>query len=189
MTSMGTRSSDLKEQPWVDVLKTLGEELRGFIQQEMQLVKVELTSKVKQAGIGAGMFGAAGFMGFMALATLTAAVILALALVLPAWAAALIVAAFYGIVAGGLALAGKKKVKSAMPLAPEQTMRTVQVAKEQVQQAWERGSHQSRPSGLPAATNYSSEPSATDGTPAPASADGGAVVQTGPFRGSSPPRY
>jgi hypothetical protein len=146
---MGTRSSeDLKEQPWVDVLKTLAEELRDFIQQEMQLVKVELSSKAKKAGVGAGMFGAAGFMGVMALGTLTAAIILALALVMPAWAAALVVTAFYGIVAGVLALAGKKKVKAAMPLAPEQTLRTVQVTKEQLQQAWERGSHQAQPSGL-----------------------------------------
>jgi hypothetical protein len=140
---MATRlSDDLKEQPWVDVLKTLGEELRTFIQQEMQLVKVELGSKVKQAGMGAGMFGAAGFLGFLSVGALTAAVILALALVVPAWAAALIVGAFYGLVAALLALSGKKKVKAATPLAPEQALRTVQATRAQVQQAWERGSHQ-----------------------------------------------
>lgn len=198
MTSMGTRSSsDLKEQPWVDVLKTLGEELRDFIQQEMQLVKTELSAKVKQAGVGAGMFGAAGFMGFMALVTLTAAAILGLALIMPAWAAALVVTAFYGAVAGGLALAGKKKVKAAMPLAPEQTIRSVQVTKEQIQQAWERGSHQAQPSGLPAAPNYSSyssnpsdsggaQPASATPEPAPAARAPAAPAET--FR-TNPPRY
>lgn len=140
---MATRFSDgLKEQPWADVLRTIGEELRSFIQQEMQLVKVELGSKIKQAGLGAGMFGAAGLMAFLAAGALTAAIILGLALVVPAWAAALIVAAFYGLIAAVLALSGKKKVKTATPLAPEQAIRTVQAAKEQVQQAWDRGSHQ-----------------------------------------------
>lgn len=184
MTSMGTRSSnDLKEQPWVDVLKTLGEELRDFVQQEMQLVKAELSTKVKQAGVGAGMFGAAGFMGFLAVGTLTAAAVLGLALIMPAWAAALVVSAFYGIVAAGLGLAGKKKVQAAMPLAPEQTLRTVQATKEQMQQAWERGSHQAQASGLPAAANYSRE------APAPTPAEQRAPeAHPGQIR-TNPPRY
>jgi hypothetical protein len=133
---------DLKGQPWVDVLKTLGEELRSFIQQEMQLVKVELGSKIKQAGMGAGMFGAAGFMGFLAVGALTAAAILA------------------------LALAGKKKVQAATPLAPEQAIRTVQAAREQVQQAWERGSHEvSEPRADAGGWTAGGTPGATTGGP------------------------
>jgi hypothetical protein len=139
---MATRTDDgLKDQSWGAVIKTLGDELRSFIQQEMQLVKIELGGKVKQAGIGAGMFGAAGFMGFLAAGALTAALILGLALVVPGWAAALIVAGFYGLVAAVLALSGKKKVQAATPLAPEAAIRTAQATKDRVQQAWERGSH------------------------------------------------
>jgi hypothetical protein len=146
MTPMwASTQDDLKEQSWADVLKTLGEQSREFIQQEMQLVKVELSSKIKQAGLGAGMFGAAGLVGLFAAGTLTAAGILALALVLPAWAAALVVAAFYGLIAAILALSGRKKIKAATPLAPEQAIRTVKAAKDQVQQAWERGSNQAGP--------------------------------------------
>jgi putative superfamily III holin-X len=195
---MATRlPDDLKEQPWVDVLKTLGEELRSFIQQEMQLVKVELGSKIKQAGIGAGMFGAAGFMGFLAVGALTAAAILALALVVPAWAASLIVAAFYGLVAALLALSGKKKVQAATPLAPEQAIRTVQAAREQVQQAWERGSHQvSEPGNKAEGWTAGETPGATASGPSDASGPPEGVtnerptspIRTTPFR-TSPPRY
>jgi hypothetical protein len=195
---MATRlPDDLKEQPWVEVLKTLGEELRSFIQQEMQLVKVELGSKVKQAGMGAGMFGAAGFMGFLAVGALTAAAILALALVVPAWAAALIVAAFYGLVAAVLALSGKKKVKAATPLAPEQAIRTAQAAREQVQQAWERGSNQAseppsqaggRTAG-PMSGPTADEPSDASGPPEGVTNERPpSPVRTTPFQ-PSPPRY
>jgi len=202
---MATRpSDDLKEQPWVDVLKTLGEELRDFVQQEMQHVNIEMSSKVRQAGVGAGMFGAAGFMGFLAVGTLTAAVVLALALVLPAWAAALVVAAFYGLVAAILALTGRKKVRAATPLAPEQAIRTVQAAKEQVQQAWERGSHQatrSHPVELPAdaaestgvpagpaATASGQEPATPAEEPATPAEEPATPVRTEPFR-TDLPRY
>ncbi|HEY8200896.1 MAG TPA: phage holin family protein [Actinomycetota bacterium] len=148
MTAEDARTrDDLKEQPWADVLKTLGEQLRDFIQQEMQLVKVELSSKIKQAGLGAGMFGAAGFFGVLAAGALTAAGILALALVMPAWAAALVVTGLYGLAAAVLALSGRKKIKAATPLAPEQAIRTAVAAREQVQQAWERGSNQAGPVG------------------------------------------
>jgi hypothetical protein len=199
---MATRlPDDLKEQPWVDVLKTLGEELRSFIQQEMQLVKSELGSKIKQAGMGAGMFGAAGFLGFLAVGALTAAAILALALVVPAWAAALIVGAFYGLTAALLALSGKKKVQAATPLTPEQAIRTVQAAREQVQQAWERGSHQvseprSEAGGWTPAETAGETPGAAAGGPSDASGPPEGVtnerpsspIRTTPFR-TSPPRY
>lgn len=190
---MATRAGDdLKEQSWGAVIKALGDELRSFIQQEMQLVKVELGAKVKQAGIGAGMFGAAGFMGFLAAGALTAALILGLALVVPGWAAALIVAGFYGLVAAVLALSGRKKVQAATPLAPEAAIRSAQATKERMQQAWERGA--SAPA--PARNGWAG------GLPAPGIADpaGAGAPQTReeppvephsrakPFR-SSPPRY
>jgi MFS family permease len=180
---------DLKEQSWGVVIKTLGDELRSFIQQEMQLVKVEVGAKVKQAGIGAGMFGAAGFMGFLAAGALTAALILGLALVVPPWAAALIVAAFYGLIAAVLALSGKKKVQAATPLAPEQAIRTAQATKERVQQAWERGAHAPAPADngsanalTAAGTTASVGPTSEEEPPAQS------FGRTSPLR-SNPPRY
>lgn len=118
-----------------ELLRQLSDQTATLVRQELELAKVELTEKGKQAGIGAGMFGAAGVFGFYALGALTAAAILALGLAVSGWLAALIVAAALGIVAGGLALTGKGRVARGVPLAPEQTVETV---KEDVQYTRER---------------------------------------------------
>ena len=71
------------------------------------------------------MFGGAGLFGLFAFGALTAAAIGAVDLLVPFWAAALIVAALYGAIAGVLALTGKDKVRSATPPVPEQTVENV----------------------------------------------------------------
>jgi hypothetical protein len=71
-------------------------------------------------------------MGFLALAALTAALIMAIDKAVPNWAAALIVAAVYAAIAGVLALQGRNKLKEATPPVPEQAVESV---KEDVQWA------------------------------------------------------
>jgi len=102
------------------------------VRQELQLAQAEMTAKGKQAGLGAGMFGGAGITALLALGTLTACVIAALAKGMDVWLAALIVTVVYAAVAGALALTGKKRVTEATPPVPEQTVETV---KEDVQWA------------------------------------------------------
>jgi uncharacterized membrane protein YqjE len=128
----GPEQADLRERPLGELLKQLSEETTRLVRQEIELAKAELTQKGKQAGVGAGLFGAAGAIGFLALAALTTCVILALDAVLPAWLAALIVAVVYAAVAAMLALRGRAKVQQAVPPVPEQTIETV---KEDVQWA------------------------------------------------------
>ncbi len=116
---------DLKERPLGELFRQFTEDVSTLIKQELQLARVEMMEKAKGAGVGVGMVGAAGVLGVLALAALTAAAILALAIPLDGWAAALIVAAVYGLVAGALALAGRRKVKQAAPPVPDETMETV----------------------------------------------------------------
>jgi Putative Actinobacterial Holin-X, holin superfamily III len=123
------------DQPVGDLVKQLSEQTSALARKEVELAKAELTEKGRAAGIGAGMFGGAGLFGLFAFAALTAALILALAIVLDAWLAALIVAAAYGAVAGVLALVGKQRVEEATPPAPEQAIDSV---KEDVQWAKQR---------------------------------------------------
>ena len=118
-----------------ELLKQLSDQTTTLVRHELELAKVELTAKGREAGIGAGMFGAAGIVGLYALGALTAAVILALSLAVTGWLAALIVAVAYGVIAGGLALTGKARVSRGMPPTPEQTVETV---KEDVEYARER---------------------------------------------------
>jgi hypothetical protein len=115
----------LRERPIGELLKQLSEETTRLVHQELELAKAELSQKGKQAGMGAGLFGAAGAIGLLAAAALTACFILALDAVMPAWLAALIVAVVYAAVAAVLALRGRDRVKQALPPVPEQTIETV----------------------------------------------------------------
>jgi hypothetical protein len=118
-------AGDLRERPIGELLKQLSEETTRLVHQELELAKAELAQKGRQAGLGAGLFGAAGAIGLLAAAALTACFILALDAVMPAWLAALIVAVVYGTVAAVLALRGRDRVKQAVPPVPEQTIETV----------------------------------------------------------------
>jgi putative superfamily III holin-X len=118
------------DRPVGELLKELSEQTSTLVRQEFELARLELTHKGKRAGIGAGMFGGAGALGFYALGALTAAAILALATAMAGWLAALIVAAAYGVVAGVLALMGKTKVQQATPPVPQQATESM---KEDVQ--------------------------------------------------------
>ena len=118
-----------------DLARQLSLQTTELARHEVELAKAELRVKGKRAGVGAGMFGGAGALGLYALGALTAAIIAGIAEVLPVWAAALIVAAVYGAVAGILALRGKSKVQQATPPVPE---RTVQSVKEDVRYTKQR---------------------------------------------------
>ncbi|HEX8862588.1 MAG TPA: phage holin family protein [Actinomycetes bacterium] len=118
-------AEDPRERSLPELLKRLSAETTQLVHQELDLAKVELTQKGRQAGAGAGLFGAAAAVGLAALGALTACIILALNAALPAWLAALIVAAVFGVIAAVLAVQGRDRVKQVTPLAPEQTVETV----------------------------------------------------------------
>ncbi len=127
-----TNDNDLRERPIGELLKQLSQETTTLVRQELELAKAEMAEKGKQAGKGAGMFGGAGVVGFLAPGALTAALILGLDGFMKAWLAALIVGLVYAAIAGVLALTGKKEVQQATPPVPEQTVDSV---KEDVQWA------------------------------------------------------
>lgn len=129
---MSQQPQDLKERPLPELLKQLSQETTTLLKKEIDLAKAEVRETGKKAGLGAGMFGAAGTIGLLALAAFTTFVILVLVeLGLDAWLSALIVAIVYGAIAAVLAIKGKDKVKSATPPAPQ----TVETVKEDVQWA------------------------------------------------------
>lgn len=107
------------------LIKQVTEESSRLIRTELKLAQVEMTEKAKTAGVGVGAFGAAGVLALFGLGCLITTAILALALVLPAWAAALIVGVVIFAVAGVAALIGKKKVSQAAPPVPSSTVENV----------------------------------------------------------------
>ena len=96
-----------------------------LIREEIEQLKNELIGKVRHAGIGVALFAAAGFFAFFALAVLVAAAVLGIAQALPAWLAALIVAAALLVITGILAALGAAQLKRGLPPTPTETIHSV----------------------------------------------------------------
>ena len=96
-----------------------------LLQAEIESLKAEISSKLKSAGIGAGLLVGAGVFAFFAALVLTAAGVLALALVVPAWAAALIVGGILLVLAALIGLIGYGQLKRGVPPTPTETIDSV----------------------------------------------------------------
>ncbi len=109
------------------LISDLTTQISRLVRDEARLAQAEVTQKAKRLGVGAGLFGGAGLFAFFGLAALITTAILALALVLPAWLAALIVAVLLFAVAGVLALVGKKDVQQGSPPVPTEAIASTKV--------------------------------------------------------------
>jgi uncharacterized membrane protein YqjE len=107
------------------LVKELPDRVTRLVQSEIQLAKLELSTKLKAAGIGAGMLAAAAFFALVFFAVLVSAAVMGLAEVMPGWAAALIVAAVFLILAAVLALLGINRLKKGVPPIPEESIESV----------------------------------------------------------------
>jgi hypothetical protein len=84
-----------------------------------------VSGKAKRAGIGIGMFSAAGLLALYGVGVLVATAILALALAVAPWLAALVVAVVLLAAAGIAGLLGRKRVQEATPPVPTRTVESV----------------------------------------------------------------
>lgn len=101
-----------------ELFATLTQQIQSLLRGEVALLKAQVKEKGQKMGLGIGLFvGAAVFAGVAGL-VLVATAILALALVLPAWLAALIVAVVFLLIAAVLGLVGKKQLDAANRVKP-----------------------------------------------------------------------
>ena len=108
-----------------ELVSSLSEKLSALIRAEIELAKAEMAAKAKAAGIGLGLFAAAGVLAFWATGVLIATIILGIAVGLPAWLAALIVAVLlFGLVAL-LGILGKRSLDRGTPPVPEAAQASV----------------------------------------------------------------
>ena len=121
-TSAGAPVDNPQDASLGSLVSQLSTQIPDLVRSELRLAQAEVAEKGKRAGIGLGMFSAAGLFGFFGVGVLLAACVLLLDLVLPAWAAALIVAAVLFAAAGIAALLGKKKVTEAGAPKPERAI-------------------------------------------------------------------
>lgn len=114
-----------KEKSTADLVADLTASVKRLIQDELRLAMAELQTKGKRFGIGAGLVGFAGVLALLGGATLIAAAVLALALVVPGWLSALIIGGALLLVAGLTALVGGKEARRAGPVVPEESVERV----------------------------------------------------------------
>ncbi len=110
------------EEPVGALVHRLSEQIPELVRSELRLAQAELAQKGKKAGLGVGLFSVAGLLAFFAVGTLIATAILALAVALPYWLSALIVAVVLLAAAAVAALVGKKEVQQATPATPGRAM-------------------------------------------------------------------
>lgn len=119
--------------PASELIRSLVADVGLLVRREAELASIELKDKAAKAGVAIGLMAAGGVFAFFGVATLIAAAVLALAIVLPAWASALIVATVLFVAAVVLALVGRARMRTATPLAPK---RSIAAAQEDI--AWMR---------------------------------------------------
>ena len=116
-----------------ELLSDVTTEIATLFRKEVELAKAETSEQVSRAAKAGGMLGAAAVIGFLDLILFSFAAAWALSEIVPEGVAFLIVAVLFAVVAGVLAMAGKKRLATINPM-PNQTVQTlrddVQVAKD-----------------------------------------------------------
>jgi Flp pilus assembly protein TadB len=127
---MNVESKQAADPSTRELMGQLSSQVSRLIRDEMRLAEKEFQESAKHAGIGAGLFSVAGLLAFFGAATVIAAAVAALSLVLSVWAAALIVGAVLFIAAGVAALVGRSQAQEVTPAVP----RTVETVKADIQE-------------------------------------------------------
>jgi uncharacterized membrane protein YqjE len=107
-----------------DVLRSISSDLSLLLRKQIELAKQEVASMAASKARGAAMLAAAAVLALFVLGFLGLAGAAALDLVLPRWAADLIVGAVFLLLAAVAALAGRSAL-TAESAAPERTKETL----------------------------------------------------------------
>ena len=127
----------MADRPVGEIIQGITDDAKLLVSDTVELAKTEIIPSAKNAGIGAGMFGAAGYFGINAASLLYIAAALGLvALGVTPWLAFLIVAVVLLLVAAVLALIGYTRVKKVK--APEKTIAQAQESVAEISGAVER---------------------------------------------------
>ncbi|MFI9772982.1 phage holin family protein [Streptomyces sp. NPDC052415] len=118
------RESSGGDQSVGELLSQVASDLQTLFRQEVDLAKTELRQEATKAGKAAGMYGGAGFAGYMVLLFLSLAAVLGLANVMDGGWAALIVTAVWAVVAAVLYARGRARMRAVSPT-PEKTVETM----------------------------------------------------------------
>ncbi len=108
-----------------ELVDDASQQVSRLVRDEIQLARIEMRERTQGLAFGAGLASAGGLLALYGGIALTAAAVFALAILLPEWAAALIVGAVLILLGGGLGLLGKRKATDAAPPIPRDTAQSV----------------------------------------------------------------
>ena len=112
------------QRPVSEILRDVVHDVQDLFRSEVRLAKAEVSEQVDRAKSAGGKFGAAAITGLFAGMCLIAACVALLALALPVWAAALIMAAILGGVAAYLYSRARAGIRRFHAI-PEETVETL----------------------------------------------------------------
>lgn len=120
-----TEATNTRRRSLIQLITDVPKLVSDLVTAEIEQLKAEMTAKLKSLGIGAGLLAAAAVVVLFMVGVLLTAAVLALSLVMPGWAAALVVALVLLIIAAVLGLIGYRILKTGMPPVPERTIESV----------------------------------------------------------------
>ncbi len=121
--------AEVRERSLPELLGEITGDVQRLVRDELRLARIELTRNLREAAVGAGLIGVAGALAFIGVWFVAMAIFFALFLVIPGWAAGLVTAAFFLILAGGALLIGRSRLRPS-EIVPEQTIRSLQEDRE-----------------------------------------------------------
>lgn len=107
-----------------ELLSDVTSDIQTLFRQEIELAKAEIRQEATKAGKAGGMFGGAGFAGYMVALFASLAAVFGLANVMDAAWAALIVTALWAGIGAVLFVMGRSRMREVSPK-PEQTVETL----------------------------------------------------------------
>jgi hypothetical protein len=125
----GRKGAAMDQRSAAELLEELSKTSRTLVRQEVQLAKVEILESLTEAKRGMLWLIAAAVPGAMAVVVMPLTVAWLINLVLPLWAAGLIISAGTAFVAAAAAMVAWRHLKRTDPL-PRQTMESVKEAAE-----------------------------------------------------------
>ncbi|MBV9026105.1 MAG: phage holin family protein [Streptomycetaceae bacterium] len=119
-----SRGQDGQDSSVGQLLSAVTADVQQLFRQEVELAKAEVRQEATKAGKAAGMYGGAGFAGYMVALLLTLAAMFALANVMDLGWAALTVTALWAVIGAVLYRRGREQMRTVSPK-PAQTMETL----------------------------------------------------------------
>jgi len=110
----------------IDLVAGLPDQVQELVQREIELVKTELTEKLKAIGTGGGLLLGAVITLLFFIGVLLTLAIIGLSYVMPPWAAALVVAGVLLLTAIILGLVGYRILQRGIPPVPTEAIESIQ---------------------------------------------------------------